>query len=123
MNREVLLRRSLLAAAVFNIGGAVMFGFPANFAGQLAGLPADAPVVYRAFVALFVLLFAGAYAYLGSAPAINRAFVAFGAIGKTAAFLAAVVLWLAGAVATRGVVIISGDLVFAALFTWCLVAQ
>jgi len=115
MDRERFLRRVLWVATLFNIGGAVMLGFPALPAGKLAGLPADVPVPYRAFVALFVLLFAGAYAYLASRPEINRPFVAFGAIGKTLAFVTAVVLWLAGEVTALGVGIFSGDLVLAAL--------
>jgi hypothetical protein len=118
MDREVMLRRALWAAAFFNVGGAILFAFPAAFPGRLAGLPSDVPLIYRVFVAMFVLLFAGAYAYLGSARPLNRAFVAFGAIGKASAFLVALGLWLAGAVATRSVLIISGDAVLAALFAW-----
>ncbi len=120
MDRETLLRRALWTAAVFNVGGAVMFGFPGLPTGQLAGLPADVPVVYRAFTALFVLLFGGAYAYLAAQPVINRPFVAFGAIGKTGAFLTGLVLFFGGQFTGRGLMILSGDLLFAALFAWCL---
>jgi hypothetical protein len=123
MNRELVLRRSLWAAAFFNVGGAVMFGFPSLPTGQMAGLPADVHPVYRAFVALFVLLFGGAYAWLAAQPAINRPFVAFGAIGKTCAFVTAVLLWLAGQIAGMGVAIFTGDLALAALFFWGLMGM
>lgn len=123
MDREIVLRRVLWAAALFNVGGAMMFGFPALPAGQLAGLPTDVPVSYRAFSALFVLLFGGAYAWLAAQPAINRPFVAFGAIGKTCAFATGLALWLGGHFAGRGVLILSGDLVFAALFAWSLLGS
>ena len=118
MNRERLLRRSLWAAAVANLGGAVLFGFPDSALGQLAGLPAAVPPLYRAMTAAFVLLFGGAYAWLAAQPRINRPFVAFGAIGKTAAFLTVTALSLAGAAAARSVAVLSADLVLAALFVW-----
>lgn len=120
MNRELLLRRALSAAAVFNVGGAVLFGFPASGLGPVLGLPAEVPLTYRVFVALFVLLFAGAYAWLAAQPAMNRPFVLFGAIGKLAAFAAMLVLCLLGEVPVLSVVVGSGDLLFAGLFVWCL---
>ncbi len=88
--------------------------------GQFAGLPADVPVIYRAMTALFVLLFGGAYAWLAMQPTINRPFVAFGAIGKAAAFMTVVVLWLTGAVPGSGVLAMLGDILLALLFAWCL---
>ena len=94
MSREHVLRPALWTAAFFNLAGAYPFAFPASSLGQFAGLPADVPVVYRAMTALFVLLFGGAYAWLAMQPTINRPFVAFGAIGKAAAFMTVVVLWL-----------------------------
>jgi hypothetical protein len=120
MSRERILRRALWAATAFNLGGAILFGFPATLPGQLAGLPATVPAVYRALTALFVLLFGGAYAWLASQPSINRPFVAFGAIGKAAAFLVVFLLWLSGEASLSGVGIIGGDLALAGLFAWCL---
>ena len=120
MSREHVLRPALWTAAFFNLAGAVPFAFPGSSMGQLAGLPSDAPVVYRAMTALFVLLFAGAYAWLALQPAINRPFVAFGAIGKAAAFVTVVALWLRGAVPAGGVLAMIGDIVLALVFAWCL---
>jgi hypothetical protein len=120
MDRERILRRALGTSAVFNAAGAMLFAFPAGVMGDLAGLPAAVPVVYRGLTALFVLLFGGAYAWLALQPTINRPFVAFGAIGKASAFFLVFCLWIAGEVPARGVAMISGDLAFAALFAWCL---
>ena len=120
MNRELILRRALWAAAAFNVGGAILFGFPASLPGRLAGLPETVPAAYRALTALFVLLFGGAYAWLAWQPSINRPFVAFGAIGKASAFSVFVLLWLAGEASPSSVGIIGGDLAFAGLFAWCL---
>jgi len=120
MSREHVLRPALWTAAFFNLAGAVPFAFPGSSMGQLAGLPSDAPVVYRAMTSLFVLLFAGAYVWLAMQPAINRPFVAFGAIGKATAFVTVLVLWLRGAVPAGGVLAMLGDIVLALVFAWCL---
>lgn len=116
--RVATLRRALWAAGLANLGGALLFAFPASPPGALAGLPADVPAVYRALAALFVLLFGGAYAWLAAQPAIDRPFVRFGAIGKTCAFATFLLLWLGGAASARSVGLMSADLVFAGLFFW-----
>jgi hypothetical protein len=72
-------------------------------------------------VALFVLLFGGAYAWVASQPRIDRPIVAMAAVGKTGAFVVVVCCWLLGDVPARAVLAITGDLVFAAIFTWWLV--
>jgi hypothetical protein len=120
MPREHILRNALWIAVLFNVAGAYPFAFPASTPGHLAGLPPNAPVPYRAMTALFILLFAGAYAWLASQPTINRPFVAFGAIGKAAAFFTVVALWLGGAVPGTSVLAIIGDLLLALVFAWCL---
>ena len=116
-----LIRRILAASAFFNLGGALMFAFP-DTVGRLAALPVPVPVVYRVLLALFVLLFGGAYAWLSRQARIDRPMVAFSAIGKASAFFATVACWLGGAAPAIAVAAITGDLAFAALFTWWLVA-
>ena len=116
--RERFLRGVLWLAALFNLIGALLFAFPASAASQLAGLPATAPALYRGLAALFILLFGAAYAWLATQTAINRPFVAFGAIGKAAAFLLILVLWLAGEATATSVAAMSGDLVLAGLFAY-----
>jgi len=120
MKREAVLRRALWFAAVFNVGGAYLFAFPASPIGSLMGLPSTVPAVYRAFTALFILLFGGAYVWLANHQSIIRPFVAFAAIGKASAFVLALALSFFGEVSPNGIALISGDLILAALFMWCL---
>jgi hypothetical protein len=117
---DVVVRRALWATAVFNLLGALMFAFPASLPGRLTGLPADVPVIYRAMVALFIVLFAGMYAWLARAAVIDRPMVAFAAIGKASAFGMVALLWRVGLAAGMGVVALSGDLAFATVFAWWL---
>lgn len=114
-----LMRRILAASAVFNLGGALMFLFP-DSVGRLAALPSPVPLVYRVLVALFVVLFGGMYAWLSTQRLIVRPMVVLAAVGKASAFFATVGCWLVGAAAGIAVVAITGDLAFAALFTWWL---
>ena len=118
MNRDSLLRRALWTAAAFNIGGALLFGFPGSAVAHLAGLPSEVPVPYRALLAMFILLFGGAYAWVARQAVIDRSLVAFGAIGKASAFAIVSVLWLLGDVPARCVALMSGDLALAAIFAW-----
>ena len=120
MSRELVLRPALWTAAFFNLCGTFLFAFPASRLGQFAGLPPDAPAIYRGLTGLFVLLFGCAYAWLALQPTINRPLVAFGAIGKAAAFLLVVLLWLTGSAPLTSVYAIVGDLVLAVIFLWCL---
>lgn len=109
------IRRLLWASAAFNLGGAMAFGFPASV-GQLMGLPADVPALYRALAALFVLLFSGSYAWLALQPQIVRPMVAFGAIGKSSFFVLILLFCLFGALPVGSLLPASGDLVLAVLF-------
>jgi hypothetical protein len=120
-DQDTFIRNVLWAAAFFNVVGAVAFGFPETV-GRLAGLPGNVPAVYAAMVSLFILLFGGAYAWLARSPVIDRPLLAFGAIGKTAAFLTVATLWLAGEVPFIAVFTITGDLVFAIVFARWLLA-
>ena len=123
MDRDDFLRRALWTTVVFNLGGATLFAFPSSPFGQLAGLPQSVPLIYRAFLALFVLLFAGAYAWLARQPTIDRPLVALGAIGKAGAFAVVFVLWVVGEVPGIGVLGFVGDLIFAGIFTWWLLGS
>ena len=111
-----LLRTALMASAMFNLGGVALFSMPASFPSQLAGLPTEVPAIYRYLTALFMLLFGAAYAWLSSRECVERPLVVFGIIGKIAAFSLMMALWMTDQIATRTLVTISGDLVFALLF-------
>lgn len=116
MSQDAFIRRILWLSALFNLGGAYLFAFPASALGQFAGLPAAVPLLYRAFVALFVLLFGGLYAWLAMQPVVHRPMVAFAAIGKSSAFVLMLLLWLLGEASLRGVQAITGDLLLAVLY-------
>jgi hypothetical protein len=120
MNKDNLMRRALWVSVVTNLSGGLLFAFPSSTLGQLAGLPPTAPPIYCALLALFVVLFAGAYAWLALQPNINRPLVAFAAIGKAGAFAVVFVFWILGMAPGRGVLPATGDLVLAGIFAWWL---
>jgi hypothetical protein len=114
-----VVRRALWASVPANVGVAAIMLAPDSALGRLVGLPAPAPhPVYRVLLALFLALFGGAYAWLATQPRIDRAFVAFGAIGKALAFASMAGLWLLGLASGRWTLLMAGDLAFAAVFAW-----
>lgn len=114
MDTSRLIRPALLAAALFNLGAALAFAFPATL-GQVAGLP-PAPPLYAALVAVFVLLFGASYFWAAWQAVIPKHLVAFGAVGKTSAAVLFFSLWLAGQASLLLMLGGLGDLAFAALF-------
>src|SRR5258708_2561087 len=115
------MRGALAASAVFNLCGALLFAFPGS-AGKMAGLPSPAPRIYTMLVAVFVLLFGGAYAWLARQSSINRPLVAMSAIGKASVFIVICVFWLFGEIPGRSVLAGSRRLIFAALLGLWLVS-
>jgi hypothetical protein len=71
-------------------------------------------------LAVFVMLFGIAYAWLARQRIIDRALVAFSALGKTSVFAVVLVFWILGDLPGRGVLAAVGDLVFAGIFVWWL---
>jgi deazaflavin-dependent oxidoreductase (nitroreductase family) len=120
VDADRLMRRALWVSVFFNLAGAALFAFPASALGRFAGLPAAVPAVYSVPLALFILLFAAAYAWLARRPIIDRPLVAFSAIGKLSFFIVMVLLALLGDAPIRGALAASGDLIFAGIFTWWL---
>jgi hypothetical protein len=120
MDKDKIIRRALGVSAIYNLGGAFLFAFPSSAPGQLAGLPEAVPGIYRALVALFVLLFGGAYAWLAVARVIDCPMVAYSAIGKAGAFGTILMFALLGQVPARGVPPATGDLILACIFAWWL---
>lgn len=117
---DLFIRRVLWIAALFNVGGAILFAFPAAPLGQFVGLPTPVPAVYSSILAFLVLLFGATYGWLAMQPTVQRAFVGFFAIGKFGVFSIVMLFWLGGAIAVRGVLAAAGDLLFAALFFYWL---
>ncbi len=122
MTSESAIRRLLAVAALFNVGGSMLFLFPGSVGG-LIGLPDDLPVVHAALLAYFVLLFGAMYGWLARQPTIDRPMVAFGAIGKAGAFGLVFVCWALGYVPLVSAVAFAGDLLLAGLLVWWLLAS
>jgi hypothetical protein len=119
-DKDRFMRGALLASAVFNLGGALVFAFPDSL-GQVAGLPTPVPHIYTTLLAVFVMLFGVVYAWLSRQPIIDRPLVAFSALGKAAVFAAILVFWVLGDLSSRSVLAAIGDLLFAAIFVWWLI--
>jgi len=122
MSRDEVIRKALRASVVFNLGGALLFLFPGSI-GQLAGLPAEVPIVYRCTVAFLVTLFAGTYAWLARQPSLDRPLVGFAAVGKAGFFGVVLLCWLFGEASTPALLGAGGDLGFAAIFAWWLLGD
>jgi hypothetical protein len=71
-------------------------------------------------LAFFVVLFAGAYAWLAVQETIDRPLVALSAVGKAGVFSIVLVFWLLGRAPGRGVLGAAGDLALAGVFAWWL---
>jgi hypothetical protein len=116
---DAFIRRALWVTTVFNFIGAAAFFFPDTL-GQLAGLPAPVPLLYRGAMAFLIGLFGATYAWLALQPRLDRPLLAFAAIGKAGFFSVVVLCWLPGEAPLHGVVTAAGDLAFAAIFAWWL---
>jgi hypothetical protein len=116
-----LMRGALWLSVPYNLGAAVLLAFPGWWPGQWAGLPAPVPLADSLLLAMFVALFGGAYAWLAAREVIDRPLVGLATIGKIGACTVVVALWLAGDLPARTLLTVSGDAVFAAIFSrWLL---
>lgn len=113
MSRQRAMRGVLMASAVFTLSGCALFGFPQSLPGQMAGLPADVPAVYRLLAALMMLLFGVGYLWLALQREIPRAGVLAGVIAKLVAFAALAGLLGCGLIPLKTLLACSGDLVLA----------
>jgi hypothetical protein len=111
----------MFATALMNFGAAVVFLPPSAPLRALAGLPAAAPAVYLATVALFVALFGAGYLWVAVTGRADPLFVGLSAVGKTGFVALVLGFALGGAVPWRAPLVASADLVFAALFARWLV--
>ena len=110
------MRGALFATAVMNILAAVAFSPPAGALRALAGMPEGEQPVYMATITLFVLLFGVAYLWLAVSGRAERFFIAVAAAGKLCFVMLLAWFWAGGTVSLRGLLLGSGDLVFALLF-------
>ncbi len=118
MNRDRVMRRTLQVTCLFNFAGAFALAFPASSLGQLFGLPADAPAVYRAFDSGAIALFGLAYGWLSVQRVIDRPLVVLSICGKLFAFSSLLLLAVIGQLPMRAPLLGVADLVFALIFLW-----
>ena len=111
MKENYVLRATLWTSVALNWGGAALLALPASLVGQLVGLPGSVPRLYSTLCALFVALFGGAYAWLARQPHIDRPLIAFAAITKAAVFSVFFILWLAGDLPGRSLMVVLPHLV------------
>jgi hypothetical protein len=116
------MRTALLATAVMNGIGAILFLPPAEGLRALAGMPAGGHPLYLTTVSMFVALFGVGYLWFGLTGRADRFFIAFATLGKLSFFVLAFGFALAGAVSFRAALLAVGDLVFAVLFLRWLLA-
>ena len=120
MNPDTILRRAFGVSVFYNLGGAFLFAWPSSPIGQMLGLPQSVPWLYCGVTALFIALFAGAYAWLATSPIIDRPLVVVAMLGKASFFVLILALWLLSEISGRMVLVASGDVVFAGIFAWWL---
>ena len=117
MNWDRLMRLALWASVPANFAVALLFLCPDSALAQLAGLPQPPPhPLYGAMLALMVAAFGAAYAWLARQDVISRAFVLFATSGKSLAFAISLALWLTEQLSGRFALLMTGDLIFAAVF-------
>ncbi len=115
MINSKVMRRVLWAGAAFNALVALMLMFPSTL-GALAALPSVGSIYYRWMLTFFVLLFSATYAWLALEPTISRPIVILSAVGKTGAFIIALVCLARGDILLRTFSVSIGDLAFAIYF-------
>jgi hypothetical protein len=121
MSRDDVLRVSLWASVGYNALGAWALAAPGSWAGRTAGVPTEAPFLFRAELAFVVALFGALYLWLAARPRLDEAIVplvAFAAFGKVGFYAIYVGTWLRGDMPGSAVVSASGDLLFACVFAW-----
>jgi hypothetical protein len=119
MDRDLIMRRVLVVAAMFNFAAAAMILFPQSI-GRFADVPLSAPHFHSWLLALFIALFGGVYAWLSRRAVIDRPLIGMAVLGKTGVFLVALVCLATGDITARTFATAIGDLAFAAVFLWWL---
>ena len=122
MSVERIVRISLWVTAPANLAAASAFAFPSGMLGSILQLPATHPF-YAMFSGALVGLFGLVYLWLALQAEINRPVLFIGACGKLLAVLISVSLFAASQLSGAAAFVISGDLVFVALWTTYLLRQ
>ena len=112
---ERTLRAALYFTFFYNMMGFVTFLAPERF-GQLAGLPADVPVLFTGFIALNILLFGFVGLWQARQRQINGPVLIIFGISKISFCLLMGISWLKGDVAFAGFAMSLVDFVMGIIF-------
>lgn len=111
------MRVALLATALMNVLGSLVFLPPADDLRQsLGGFPAGGHPIYPATVAVFIFIFGLAYLRTGIRGYTDRLFITMAATGKLAFFGLTLWYWQAGTLPFKAPASTVGDLIFSLLF-------
>ena len=117
---EKWMRWTLLATAVYNIFGVLLFIPLLSVGRRIIGLPSPHPF-YLWLITIWIASFGVLYVWLGVTGRSERAFLIIAAIGKFAFWSLMFIFWLAGDFPSVAPLVASGDLIFALLFArWLL---
>ncbi len=102
-------------AAIFNfvVGGGLLLAYP--WTARLLGIDGP-PTVWFHITTGIVLLFGYAYWQISRDPATNRPLIVMGAAGKLIFAVAIYAHWLAGTASGMMALLVTTDVVFAALY-------
>jgi hypothetical protein len=119
MNRDQVMRRTLVVGAIFNLVAAAIFLFPDSL-GSMADLPRSGSVFHSWLIAVFIVIFAGVYLWLSRRTVIDRQMVVLAVVGKIGVFLVSVACLLLGELSLKAFAPAAGDFFFVLLFLWWL---
>lgn len=118
-HRDLVMRRALMLSAPLNLFGGIAFAFPSSV-GSIAGLPEAGSRFYTSTLAVMVVIFGFAYAWLALQPRIDRPLVAVAAAGKLGVFIVAIGCWFTGHIGAVGAAGTVADLLLSLVFLWWL---
>jgi hypothetical protein len=111
-----MIRISLWVTAPFNLAVGYALAFPASSLSSVMGLPPQPPSYYTLFTGGLVALFGCVYFWLARQDALNGPVLFIGASGKLLAVTIAWIAFAAGQFPLLTALLISGDLIFVALW-------
>ena len=110
------MRWTLVATAVYNMFGVLLFIPLISLGRQLVGIPGAHPF-YLWLVTIWIGSFGVLYVWVAAIGRSDRAFLMIAAIGKFAFFSLMTIYWLAGDFRATAPLVATGDFITAILFT------
>jgi len=116
---EKWMRWTLLATAVYNTFGVLIFIPLLSVGRRIVGLP-DAHPFYLWLVTIWIGSFGVLYVWVAWTARPERAFLMIAAIGKFGFFCLMLIFWLRGDFPAVAPLVTSGDLITSVIFAWWL---